>query len=441
MPSSFIGTGEPGSMSVFPSTNFADPRLFGGVYPALGAGIKQGVDLSGELQQHQLAAAMMPLQIQHAQNLAAMDPIALQQAQVNLAKSGMPIITDKTTRPVKIDRKTGKIVDDTTPEEPEVPREYNVNPDTGALEETPDSKAMVAATTPPPTPYDTVEMETGNKLNPLTGEKTPYTTFGKTIETDEDRQKREAATAAQKQEAEARIEAAKAATARAKLGANRVYPAQSPIDGKVHAYKDEIDADGNVVQRDLGADLNAAFKNEQLKTKSELNMSQAAHQDALADAVKTGQTVNKTRDAVIAKAAAAYDLPADKYVELTKTFKGRTVLAAIYARKTGATGSTVPSPEEDPATQSALDDVYHEPEAAPAPAEPLTGPNVTAALGNTLGAPVEDNGEQAAPAPAAAPAPQKVPIVHPSRAVYDAMQPGDPYIENGVTYHKPKKNQ
>ena len=109
MPSSFIGTGEPGSMSVFPSTNFADPRLFGGVYPALGAGIKQGVDLSGELQQHQLAAAMMPLQIQHAQNLAAMDPIALQQAQVNLAKSGMPIITDKTTRPVKIDRKTGKI--------------------------------------------------------------------------------------------------------------------------------------------------------------------------------------------------------------------------------------------------------------------------------------------------------------------------------------------
>ena len=37
-----------------------------------------------------------------------MDPIELQQAQLNLAKSGMPIITDKTTRPVKIDRKTGK---------------------------------------------------------------------------------------------------------------------------------------------------------------------------------------------------------------------------------------------------------------------------------------------------------------------------------------------
>ncbi|HUD75122.1 MAG TPA: hypothetical protein VMQ76_08625, partial [Terracidiphilus sp.] len=273
-------------------------------------------------------------------------------------------------------------------------------------------------------------------------------TFGKTIETDEERQKREAYTAYQTQEAEARIEAAKAATARAKLGANRVYTAQSPIDGQTHAYKDVIGADGNVAQRDLGTDLNAAFKNDQLKTKAVLNMSQAAHQDALADAVKTGQTVNKTRDAVIAKAAAAYDLPADKYVELTKTFKGRTVLAAIYARKTGATGSTVPSPEEDPTTQSALDEVQSEPAAVPAPAAPLTGPDVTAALGNTLGAPVDDrdavddNGEQGiAPTPAAVPTPQRAPVVHPSPEVYAALPDGALYIEHGQIYTKHKKKK
>ena len=175
-------------MSVMPAINFANPQLFGQVFPRMLQGMQEGQQFAGEQQRQAQVRAMAPLQLQHAQNVAAMDPLELQEAKNKAAISGMPqpIASGQTSRPVSVRRDTGDVI-------------------------TPDDEV------PAGVPIDVVSQDTIPVFDPKTNNISSTTRMGKVLESDEERQTRESKSQHALEMSQAALD-----TANAKNEANRV---------------------------------------------------------------------------------------------------------------------------------------------------------------------------------------------------------------------------